>query len=47
MVVHSALGLNPISTSNGDFFVLLLRRELKGNSASDKKCAQLSCLALE
>ena len=47
MVVHSALGLYPIRTSNRDFFVLSLHHELKANSASDKKCAQLSCLAFE
>ena len=46
-VVHSALGLYPIKTSNGDFFVLSLRQELKANLANDKNCAQLSCLALE
>ena len=46
MVVHSALGLYPISTLNGDFLVLSLRHELKSNSASDKKSAQLFCLAL-
>ena len=44
MVVHSALGLYPISTLNGDFLVLSLHHKLKVNSARDKKCAQLSCL---
>ena len=46
-VVHSALGLYPIRTLNGDFFVLSLRHELKANLASDKKCAQLFCLAFK